>query len=86
MGKPRAHLVFLKSGLLLVKRPEATWRQLQDQYEDYQASLAPWTVDQIIEYFPMDYGDDDTRWPFARQEIEKFMSSTEAIVLEARPR
>lgn len=82
MGESRAHLVFLRpDGLLLVRRPEADWRELQDEYPDYVASLGPWTGDEIVEYFTLDYGKDDRCWPFARQAIADFMRSAEKVGL-----
>jgi hypothetical protein len=78
----RAHLVFLRAGgLMLVKRPDATWRQLQAEYADYVTSLGPWTADELVDYFPLDYGDDDRRWPFTRRAIAEFMAAPGAVVL-----
>jgi hypothetical protein len=44
-----------------VKRPDADWRQLQDEYADYMASPGPWTADEIAEHLALDYGEDDSR-------------------------
>ncbi len=83
MGEPRAHLVFLRpDGLLIVKRPEAHWRQLQDEYPAYMTSLGPWTACEIAEYFALDYTEDDARWPFARRAIAEFMQSPGLLVLD----
>ncbi|MBI1322853.1 hypothetical protein GC170_06675 [bacterium] len=60
--QPLAHLVFLRrSSVLLVKRPEADWRQLQDEYDEYMTSLGPWPEADICEYFSIEYGPDDRR-------------------------
>jgi hypothetical protein len=84
MAEPRAHLVFLRSDRLpIVKRPEADWRQLQDEYADYMASLGPWTAEEIAGHFALDYGTDDGRWPFTRRAIADFMRSPGPLVLEA---
>ena len=80
----RAHLVFLRpDGLLLVKRPNADWRQLQDEYADYMASLGPWTAGEIAEHFALDYGEDDSRWPFTRRAIGEFMEAPGVLALSA---
>jgi hypothetical protein len=82
MDEPRAHLVFLRpGGLLIVKRPDAGWRQLQDDYQDYMASLGPWTAGEIAEHFALDYTEDDSRWPFTRRAITEFMLSPVSLVL-----
>jgi hypothetical protein len=76
-------LVFLRpGGLLIVKRPDADWRQLQTEYADYVASLGPWTAGEIAEHFALDYGEDDSRWPFPLGTIVNFMRSAEERVLE----
>lgn len=81
----RAHLVFLRSNrLLLVKRPVADWRQLQDDYSDYMTSLGPWTAYEIASYFMLDYTDDDSRWPFTRREIKEFFSRTETFEISTK--
>jgi hypothetical protein len=79
-----AHVVFLRSSrLLLVKRPDADWRQLQDDYTDYMTSLGPWTAFEIALYFSDDYGDDDSKWPFSKWVIADFFSSTNKTEIEA---
>ncbi len=81
---PLAHLVFLRRGsVLIVKRPEVDWRQLQDEYDDYMASLGPWSEDDICEHFALDYGEDDRRWPFTRSAIGEFMRAAGPVVLES---
>lgn len=82
--EPLAHLVFLRRGsILMVKRPEAEWRELQDEYADYMVSLGPWSESAICGYFALDYGEDDSRWPFARTAIEAFMQTDGAVMLES---
>ena len=84
MNPERAHLVLLKpDGLLLVKRPDIGWQQLQDEYVGYMTSLGPWTAKEIMEYFILDYGEDDARWPLTRRSIADFMRATDVLVLKA---
>jgi hypothetical protein len=47
------------------------------------ASLGPWTADEIAEYFALDYGGDDCRWPFTRRAIDEFMRASSAPVLRS---
>ncbi|MGE3251316.1 MAG: hypothetical protein AB7J28_07670 [Hyphomonadaceae bacterium] len=35
------HLVITEAGLFLVKRPGATWRTLQGEFEGYKTSMGP---------------------------------------------
>ena len=68
-----AHVIFLRSGqILIAKRPEDEWRQLQDNYPDYMASFGPWTAQDIATYFNDDYTADETKWPFTRAELLAF--------------
>lgn len=84
MDEPRAHLAYLRPDhLLMVKRPDVSWRQLQDEYAEYMTSLGPWTAGEIEQHFASDYGDDDRRWPFSRRAIREFMASPELLVLES---
>ncbi|MEL6898622.1 MAG: hypothetical protein AAFP90_21200 [Planctomycetota bacterium] len=74
--KGRAHLVFLRSGsLLIVKRPNIDWRQLQSDYPDYMTSLGPWSATEFASHFAAEYTDNDSKWPFSRQVIHDFFSS-----------
>ena len=73
----QAHLVFCRSGrLVLVKRPDVDWRVLQEIYPDYMASFGPWAANDIASYFADDYTDDDSKWPFSRQDIREFFASS----------
>lgn len=47
-------LIFTKSKLLLSKTTNA-WRQWQDEYEDYMASLNFEDLEELLEYLQMDY-------------------------------
>lgn len=48
-GVAHYHLVVLKDGtLLLVKRPAADWRALQNEFEEYQTSLGPFDFDEAM--------------------------------------
>jgi hypothetical protein len=80
---PRAHLVLLRHTLLLDKRSAAEWRQLQDEYHDYKASLGPWTESEVVGHMEDDYGPDDSRWPFSRAGIAAFMREPRSTFLGA---
>lgn len=76
-----AHLVFLRSGVVLAKRPQADWRSIQDEFDDYMTSLGPWTVEEMLDYFEHEYGK-DTRWPVSRDHVVSFFAS-DATTLQA---
>jgi hypothetical protein len=47
------------------------------------ASLGPWTAEEIAGHFALDYGADDSGWPFTRRAIDEFMGSPDAVVMGA---
>jgi len=56
------HLVFLRTNpVLLVRRPDADWRALQDEFSDYMTSLGPMTADDATEWLGFEYGADGKR-------------------------
>lgn len=84
MAEQQAHLVFLRSGrLLLVKRPDLDWRKLQEEYEEYMASLGPWAESEIIEHFSFDYSEDDSTWPLKRNDIKAFFEDSTQQILSS---
>lgn len=80
---PTAHLVFLRDGLVLAKRPDLDWCGLQELYPGFLTSLGPWTEDEIAAYFVHDYTADDARWPVSRAALAAFFAS-EASKLRVR--
>jgi hypothetical protein len=78
-----AHLVFLRSGLLLSKRRYSSWREIQDEFDGYHASLGPWTAEEIRDYFEHDYSADDSRWPLSRDQLAAFFASNAEVVRAA---
>jgi hypothetical protein len=79
-----AYLIYLRSGpLLLSKQPYSDWREIQAEYDDYMASLGPWTEANIIEHFALDYGDEDALWPFPKSAIVLYMRSSNPAVLQS---
>ena len=50
------NLIFLKSAKVLLSNKEySNWRQIQDEFENYQASVAFGEMEEIIEYLKNDY-------------------------------
>lgn len=71
------HIVFRESEMLLTKRDYRGWREIQDAYEDYKASLGPYTIDEVIEYLMMDYDWVDSALV---SRLRKFASSKEVEI------
>ena len=75
------HIVYLRpDGMILTKKEYRTWREIQDEYDEYRASLGPWDVEEVIAFIRTDYPSNP---PFTEDEIRRFVESDE-IVLYAR--
>ena len=66
--------------MLLDRASFVSWREIQDAYLDYKASLGPWSEAQIVEYLQNDYGPDDSKWPFPRKAICDYFASALRIL------
>lgn len=83
--KPRAHVIYLRAnGVALSREPVGSWRDLQERYDDYMASLGPWTLEEILDHFATQFGADGTAWPIARTAIEEFMTCGRELVLRSK--
>lgn len=69
--------------MLLSKQQYSDWREIQDEYEEYVTSLGPFTEEELVDFLSEEYGRDDAKWGFTREEVGGFMRS-DAVVLEAR--
>lgn len=79
-----AHIVYCEGRALLDRGPYASWEAVQREYFDYTTSLGPWTAAEIVAFFEEDFGDDDTKWPFRREEIEAFFLSKDKAIESSR--
>jgi hypothetical protein len=78
------HVIYLRpDGMLLSKKPYSDWREIQDEYADYMTSLGPFSEEELLDFFSEEYGGDDARWAFSREQMREFMRS-DAAVLESR--
>jgi hypothetical protein len=78
------HVIYLRpDGMLLSRKPYSDWREIQDEYEDYMTSLGPFPAEYLLDFFSEQYGDDDARWAFSREQIREFIES-DVTVLESR--
>ncbi|MCU1398733.1 MAG: hypothetical protein JWN62_1842 [Acidimicrobiales bacterium] len=66
-------IVFTEEGVGLTKDLSG-WRVLQSRFPSYKASLGPSSVDEIDEYFDLDYS--ATGRPFSRDQIAAFVADS----------
>ena len=81
---PLVHLIYLRpDGMILSRKHYADWREIQAEYGAYMTSLGPFTGEGLVDFLEREYGHEDARWGFTREEVRAFMKS-DATVLEAR--
>ena len=72
------HIIYLRSGrMLLSKKEYLSWREIQNEYEDYMTSLGPWSVEEVIEFLREEYPGDT---PFAPDQVRVFAASAHLIL------
>lgn len=77
------NLIFLRdSKLLLSKKEYSSWRDIQQDYENYIASLNFKSIDEIINYLSMEY---NINIEFAKHQVLKIADNDfDNIELEVR--
>lgn len=55
------HVIYTKSEMLLSKKHYGSWREIQDEYEDYKTSFGPWAKEEVLEFIEEEYPEMDPR-------------------------
>ena len=77
------HLIFTDSDVLLSKKAYSTWRDIQDEYESYKASLGPWDHEEIQAWLDEEYKNLD---PSAECQVSNFIAGADqSAPLQFRP-
>ena len=66
------HIIYTKSKMLLSKRCYSSWREIQNEYDDYMASLEFATTEEIEDFLEREYS---TLEPSAKSQIANFIAS-----------
>ncbi len=71
------HIIFTrKEGVLISRKPYASWREIQDEYDDYMASLGPWDVTTVVSWLDEEYS---TLLPPAQEQVDTLLSSEQIV-------
>ena len=75
------NIIFLRSDKMLLSRKQySSWREIQDEYDDYMASVAFETLADVQDYIKMDYKLTSEK---AKQEVNRInKTSDETIEIE----
>lgn len=49
------HIIYTRTEMFLSKKAYPSWRDIQDGFSDYMASLGPWDADAVTEYLQDNY-------------------------------
>jgi isopentenyldiphosphate isomerase len=51
----KLHIIYTDNEVLLSKKSYVSWREIQDEFDDYKASLGPWGEDEVVQYLAEEY-------------------------------
>ena len=77
------HIIYTETDMLLSKRAYTSWREIQDEYENYMASLGPWPDDEVVEYLANEYRDLS---PSAQEQVSAFLAGPDEVRAVCRNR
>ena len=66
------HIIFTETSILLSKKDFHDWRSIQEEYEDYKASLGPWPETEVAAYLDDEYPGIS---PSAQVQVAEFLKS-----------
>lgn len=71
------HIIFTRREEVLISRKQYdSWRQIQDEYEDYMTSLGPWESATVASWLDEEYSD---LVPSAQEQVEALLSSEQVV-------
>ena len=77
----KANYIILENSILLSKKDYANWREIQDDFDTYKASLGPYTKEELIAYLRDDIKY-ESEFPISIQRIESYFNSDEYLIYE----
>ncbi len=70
------HIIYTESGVILSKKAYVSWRDIQDEYSDFKASLGPWLSGEVTEYLSQEHSNIE---PTAVSQVADFLQSSSTI-------
>ncbi len=70
-------IVHTEYGMCLTTTQFADWREVQEAFSGYKASLGPWQLPEVLEYLPIEYPSDR---PFAEESVRWLAKSADATL------
>jgi len=69
-------IILTRKEVLISRKPYASWREIQDEYDDYMASLGPWDTATATSWLDEEYSGLS---PSAKDQIGTFLCSEQAV-------
>jgi hypothetical protein len=66
----KLHIIYTDIEMLLSKKTYASWREIQDEFDDYKTSLGPWDDDEVVQYLSEEYS---ALRPSAQEQVGAFI-------------
>lgn len=70
------HIIFTKEEVLISRKPYASWREIQEEHDDYMASLGPWKAAAVASWLAEEYSD---LIPSAKEQVEALLSNEQVV-------
>jgi hypothetical protein len=70
-------IIHLEDEMLISKKEYQSWREVQDEYINYKASLGPWAAEEVIDYLSDEYA---SLKPQAEIQVSKLLTGANEAV------
>ncbi len=71
------HIIYTEDAVLLSKRAWSSWRELQDSFPGYKASLGPWIAEETARFLEGEYSN---LRPTADMQVQSLEANAEETV------
>ncbi len=72
------HIIYTQDAVLLSKRAWSSWREIQDAFPGYKASLGPWAPEEAARFLQSEYSD---LRPSADRQVRSLEANAEEAVI-----
>jgi len=72
------HVIYTEDSMFLSKHAYSSWREIQDEYPGYKASLGPWDAEAMTDFLAADYS---TISPSADAQVKALIGSSDEVAL-----
>ena len=48
-------IIYTKDDVLLSTKKYSSWREIQEEFDDYKASFGPWSIEDVTDFLRLEY-------------------------------